>query len=98
MDALGKLVSTLDGASGAYLLGDDATMMQDSFRKLATNVVMPLAEEIHREDRIIPPEILEPLTEMGCFGPVSYTHLDVYKRQDQHRFARLVGDAAQRTG
>lgn len=68
LDALGKLVSTLDGASGAYLLGDDATMMQDSFRKLATNVVMPLAEEIHREDRIIPPEILEPLTEMGCFG------------------------------
>ncbi|MBK8745736.1 acyl-CoA dehydrogenase family protein [Propionivibrio sp.] len=68
LDALGKLVSTLDGGSGAYLLGDDATMMQDSFRKLATNVVMPLAEEIHREDRIIPPEILDPLTEMGCFG------------------------------
>jgi (2S)-methylsuccinyl-CoA dehydrogenase len=29
---------------------------------------MPLAEEIHRQDRIIPPEILDPLTEMGCFG------------------------------
>jgi hypothetical protein len=35
-------------------------MMQDSFRKLATNVVQPLAEKIHREDRIIPKEILEP--------------------------------------
>lgn len=68
LETLGRQVAALDGASGAYLLGDDAMMMQDSFRKLATNVVMPLAEEIHREDRIIPPEILDPLTEMGCFG------------------------------
>jgi (2S)-methylsuccinyl-CoA dehydrogenase len=68
LEALGKQVIALNGASGAYMLGDDATMMQDSFRKLATNVVMPLAEEIHRQDRIIPPEILTPLTEMGCFG------------------------------
>ena len=68
LEALGKQVIALNGASGAYMLGDDATMMQDSFRKLATNVVMPLAEEIHRQDLIIPPEILAPLTEMGCFG------------------------------
>lgn len=68
LEALGKSVVALNGASGAYMLSDDATMMQDSFRKLATNVVMPLAEEIHREDRIIPPQILDPLTEMGCFG------------------------------
>ena len=68
LEALGKAVVALNGASGAYMLSDDATMMQDSFRKLAANVVMPLAEEIHREDRIIPQEILDPLTEMGCFG------------------------------
>ncbi len=68
LEALGREVIALNGASGAYLLDDHATMMQDTFRKLATNVVMPLAEEIHREDRIIPPEILDPLTEMGCFG------------------------------
>jgi (2S)-methylsuccinyl-CoA dehydrogenase len=43
-------------------------MMQDQFRKLATSVVAPLAEKIHREDLIIPKEILDPLTEMGCFG------------------------------
>ena len=68
LEGLGRQVIALNGASGAYMLGDDATMMQDSFRKLASNVVMPLAEEIHREDRIIPQEILDPLTEMGCFG------------------------------
>jgi (2S)-methylsuccinyl-CoA dehydrogenase len=68
VSALGSTVIGMHGLSGAYLLSDDALMMQDSFRKLATNVVMPLAESIHREDRIIPQEILEPLTEMGCFG------------------------------
>uniref|UniRef100_UPI0028C49257 acyl-CoA dehydrogenase family protein n=1 Tax=Accumulibacter sp. TaxID=2053492 RepID=UPI0028C49257 len=68
LEALGRKVAELEGASGAYMLGDDATMMQDSFRRLATTVVMPLAEEIHREDRIIPQAILQPLTEMGCFG------------------------------
>jgi (2S)-methylsuccinyl-CoA dehydrogenase len=66
--ALGTKIIGMHGQSGAYLLGDDAMMMQDSFRKLATNVVMPLAESIHREDRIIPQEILAPLAEMGCFG------------------------------
>ncbi|MFZ4537981.1 acyl-CoA dehydrogenase family protein [Propionivibrio sp.] len=68
LEALGRQVVALNGASGDYMLSHDATMMQDSFRKLATNVVMPLAEEIHRQDRIIPQEILDPLTEMGCFG------------------------------
>ena len=68
LEALGRQVVALNGASGVYLLGEDATMMQESFRKLATHVVMPLAEEIHREDRIIPKEILVPLAEMGCFG------------------------------
>jgi len=66
LSALGTRVA--DGASSAYLLSDDAMMMQDAFRRVATNVVMPLAEKIHREDQIIPKEILQPLTEMGCFG------------------------------
>ncbi|HRD95547.1 MAG TPA: acyl-CoA dehydrogenase family protein [Rubrivivax sp.] len=65
---LGAQALALHGATGAYLLRDDTTMMQDQFRKLATSVVMPLAERIHREDLLIPQEILGPLTEMGCFG------------------------------
>ncbi|HQO29281.1 MAG TPA: acyl-CoA dehydrogenase family protein [Accumulibacter sp.] len=68
LEALGRQVIVLNGACGAYLLDEHATMMQDTFRKLATSVVMPLAEEIHRHDLIIPAEILGQLTEMGCFG------------------------------
>ncbi|HNH24551.1 MAG TPA: acyl-CoA dehydrogenase family protein, partial [Accumulibacter sp.] len=44
LEALGREVIVRNGASGAYLLDEHATMMQDTFRKLATSVVMPLAE------------------------------------------------------
>ena len=29
-------------------------------------------------------------------GPVSYTHLDVYKRQDQHRYVQQFTDGVDR--
>ena len=50
LSALGTRV--INGESGDYLLGEDALMMQDSFRKLATNVVAPLAEKNHRQDLV----------------------------------------------
>ncbi|MCP5416571.1 MAG: acyl-CoA dehydrogenase family protein [Chromatiaceae bacterium] len=68
MAELGRIVAGLDGQTGAYLLDDDHEMMRDTFRRFATEVVMPLAEHIHREDLIIPAEILQGLTELGCFG------------------------------
>lgn len=68
MAELGKAVAEMDGRTGAYLLDDDHEMMRDTFRRFANDVVMPLAEDIHREDLIIPDEILEGLTELGCFG------------------------------
>ena len=68
MAELGKTIADMDGRSGAYLLDDDHEMMRDTFRRFANDVVMPLAEDIHREDLIIPDEILDGLTELGCFG------------------------------
>ncbi len=65
---LGKTVAELDGQTGAYLLDEDHQMMQDNFRRFAEEVVMPLAEEVHRQDLIIPDEILNELTDLGCFG------------------------------
>lgn len=82
---LGKLVAEADGRTGAYLLDEDHEMMRDTFRKFATDVVMPLAEEIHRHDLIIPDEILEGLTELGCFGlsiPERYDGLQPDDRED----------------
>lgn len=49
-------------------LTEEQRMIRDTFHAFSTDVVRPLAEEIHRHDRIVPAEILEPLKEMGCFG------------------------------
>lgn len=49
-------------------LDDDKRIMRDTFREFATEVVQPLAEGIHRNDALIPDEILDPLKAMGCFG------------------------------
>jgi len=68
MAELGKSIADQEGRTGAYLLDDDHEMMRDTFRRFADDVVMPLAEDIHREDLIIPDEILNGLTELGCFG------------------------------
>lgn len=68
MAQLGRAISEMDGRTGAYMLDDDHEMMRDTFRRFANDVVMPLAEDIHREDLIIPDEILDGLTELGCFG------------------------------
>lgn len=66
--ALGKAVCELNGQVGAYLLDDHHQMMQDTFRRVANEVVMPLAKEIHQKDLIIPDAILEQVKELGCFG------------------------------
>ncbi len=65
---LGQRVRSQDGVTGAYLLDDHHEMMRDTFRRVAEEVVMPLAEEIHRHDLDIPDTILDQVREMGCFG------------------------------
>ena len=50
------------------LLGEEKEMVRESFSRFSTDIVMPLAERIHREDLDIPEEILKPAAELGCFG------------------------------
>ena len=50
------------------LLGEEKEMVRESFSRFSTEIVMPLAERIHREDLDIPEEILKPAAELGCFG------------------------------
>lgn len=49
-------------------VGEDKRIIRDTFRSFAEDVVMPLAEDIHRKDLLVPDEILEPLKQMGVFG------------------------------
>lgn len=50
------------------LLGDDKSLMRDTFARFADDVVAPLAQRIHRNDEDVPEAILKPATELGCFG------------------------------
>lgn len=70
-EALSALARDLVRAGGTLPgvgLDDEKQLMRTTFRQFATEVVMPLAENIHRQDAIIPDAILLPLKEMGCFG------------------------------
>jgi (2S)-methylsuccinyl-CoA dehydrogenase len=56
-------------------VGENHAMMRETFRKLADTHVMPIAESIHREDRLVPEDLITRLRELGCFGlsiPESY--------------------------
>ncbi len=83
--AIGEQVMKRGADLGPDALEERYTMMRDSFHRFADEVVMPLAESVHREDLIIPDEILEPLKEMGLFGlsiPESYGGLQENDRED----------------
>ncbi|MBV1919255.1 MAG: acyl-CoA/acyl-ACP dehydrogenase [Pseudomonadales bacterium] len=85
MVALAKRVLSHDGNVGDHMLDEEKTMMQDSFKQFAEDVVMPLAEEIHTKDLIIPDEILKPLVELGCFGlsiPMQYGGIQPDDQED----------------
>jgi len=64
---LGRQIAA-DGNLGSRGLDEEHRMMADTFRQFATDVVEPLAEDIHRFDKIIPAEIIDGLRDLGCFG------------------------------
>ncbi|MEQ8483637.1 MAG: acyl-CoA dehydrogenase family protein [Pseudomonadales bacterium] len=65
---LGRRVLAARGTLPTVGLDDEKSMMRDTFRQFATDVVQPRAEHVHRQDAVVPDEILEPLKAMGCFG------------------------------
>jgi (2S)-methylsuccinyl-CoA dehydrogenase len=85
MVSLGKTILGDSGNTGEYMLDEEKEMMRESFRKFATDVVMPLAEKIHTHDLIIPDAILKPLVELGCFGlsiPMQYGGIQPDEQED----------------
>ena len=68
--AIGEDVVDRGADLGPDLLEERYTMMRDTFHKFADDVVMPLAEDVHRQDLIIPDAILQPLQGDGRVRPV----------------------------
>ena len=61
-------LSARAGELGPDLIDEDKRLMRATFRQFANSVVAPLAESVHREDRMIPKEIIGGLQALGCFG------------------------------
>ncbi len=56
------------GAFGALGLDETYEMIRDQFRRFANDEVIPNAHDWHLEDKLIPLEIIEHMSEMGVFG------------------------------
>ena len=68
-----KITQTLgqwfvDGAEAPRHLNEETSLMRETFRQFSEEVVKPLAERVHREDLMIPNEIIQGMKELGCFG------------------------------
>ncbi|WP_454644739.1 acyl-CoA dehydrogenase family protein [Bradyrhizobium liaoningense] len=68
LEAIGVGVAETDGELGDSLISNDNLAVQDSVRRLAADVVAPLAEKIHRHDLTVPENILAGLRDIGAFG------------------------------
>lgn len=53
---------------GTYGFTEEQNMIRDTFKKYAEENVLPLAEKVHRQDLLIPEDIMKGLAELGCFG------------------------------
>ncbi|MBM4361444.1 MAG: acyl-CoA dehydrogenase family protein [Deltaproteobacteria bacterium] len=54
---------------GDWALGDETLdTIRDEFRKFADNEVVPIAQDIHRKDVLIPLSLMQKMTDMGVFG------------------------------
>ena len=66
--AIGQSIRRRQGRPPDDHLSDEKTLMRNTFRQFAEEQVGPLAEDIHRMDRMIPDAIIDGLRELGCFG------------------------------
>lgn len=65
---LGKRVIRADAGVGTVHLDEIAQMAAETFGRFASEVVAPLAGEIHRKDLTVPETLLGPMRQMGVFG------------------------------
>ncbi len=63
------LIAAAGGSFGDAGLGDDTLdMVRDQFRRFADERIAPHAQAWHRDDRLIPIEVVEEMAGLGVFG------------------------------
>lgn len=68
LEAAGRAVAARGGDADGIVLDGPHALAQASFRRVAQELVAPLAQAIHREDLTVPESLLQPLRELGVFG------------------------------
>jgi (2S)-methylsuccinyl-CoA dehydrogenase len=68
LEQITRALAAGESEIGPVVVSEEVAMAQDAFRRFGTEVVAPLAAEIHAKDLTIPESILGPLREMGVFG------------------------------
>ena len=68
MAHLGRAYEQRGGHLGEDFLSEDNTMIRQSLRRFAEDVVAPQATKIHRADLTVPDDIIDGLRQLGCFG------------------------------
>jgi len=65
---IGGMLANNNGHLGDRGLNEEKQMMADTFHQFGLDVVKPHAEKIHRDNLMIPDEVLDGLRALGCFG------------------------------
>lgn len=68
VEMLGKAMVERLGAPLPDGLDHEKSMMRATFRQFADQQVTPIAERVHRQDAMIPDNVIEGLRQLGCFG------------------------------
>lgn len=69
MEAVGEMQGPGGlGAIGMGGLSAEHTLLRETFHAFATRKVKPVAEALHREDRLIPDDLIAEAAALGCFG------------------------------
>lgn len=56
------------GELGGPDLPEDLRMVRETFRRFSDEQVVPVAEQVHREDLDLPEHVIQGLAELGCFA------------------------------
>jgi (2S)-methylsuccinyl-CoA dehydrogenase len=65
---IGQGVMTQRGVNNSWLESEIALMTRESVRQFAKSEVAPVAERVHRNDELVPEEIIRKTAELGYFG------------------------------
>lgn len=68
VQAIGRHVIQQRGVNHCWIESEMAAMTRDSVRQFAEAEVAPIADRIHRNDELVPDEIIAKMTELGFFG------------------------------